>query len=141
MEEKERANKRMLREALEQREKELNYEMESKLKRERDEKGALYVKLAQMEEKIKADAYERELERIKYQNDLDAKKVILSQQDKEKRILREERLILEMQIQKEEQEKLRSQILLERESEKRKKSVERIRQLEGEKRYSKPKNK
>lgn len=102
MEEKERANKRMLREALEQREKELNYEMESKLKRERDEKGALYVKLAQMEEKIKADAYERELERIKYQNDLDAKKVILSQQDKEKRILREERLILEMQIQKEE---------------------------------------
>ena len=101
--------------------------MESKLKRERDEKGALYVKLAQMEEKIKADAYERELERIKFQNDLDAKKVILSQQDKEKRILREERLILEMQIQKEEQEKLRSQILLERESEKRKKSVERIR--------------
>lgn len=46
MEEKERANKRMLKEALDQREKELNYEMESKLKRERDEKGALYVKLA-----------------------------------------------------------------------------------------------
>jgi hypothetical protein len=49
-----------------------------------------------MEEKIKADAYERELERIKFQNDLDAKKAILSQQDKEKRMLREERLILEM---------------------------------------------
>lgn len=46
MEEKDRANKRMLREALERREQELNYEMESKLKRERDEKGELYIKLA-----------------------------------------------------------------------------------------------
>ena len=92
----------MLQEALERREKELTYEMESRLKRERDEKGQLYVKLAQMEEKMKADAYERELERIKYQNDLDAKKIILTQQDREKQKLREERLILEMQIQKEE---------------------------------------
>lgn len=49
-----------------------------------------------MEEKMKADAYERELERIKYQNDLDAKKIILTQQDREKQKLREERLILEM---------------------------------------------
>ena len=43
-----------------------------------------------------------------------------------------------MQIQKEEQEKLRSQLLLEQESEKRKKSVERIRILESEK-YNKEK--
>ena len=49
-----------------------------------------------------------------------------------------------MQIQKEEQEKLKSMILLERESEKRRKSVERIRVLENEKRsekrFSKPKS-
>jgi hypothetical protein len=72
--------------------------MESKLKRERDEKGQLYVKLAQMEEKIKNDAYERELERIKFENDLNAKKIIMNKQDVEKRELREERMILEMQI-------------------------------------------
>ena len=118
--------------------------MDCKLKRERDEKGELYIRLAQMEEKIKNDAYERELERTKFQNDLDAKRVIVNQQDIAKRQLREEKLILEMQIQKEEQEKLKSMILLERESEKRRKSVERIRVLENEKRsekrFSKPKS-
>ena len=52
--------------------------MDCKLKRERDEKGELYIRLAQMEEKIKNDAYERELERTKFQNDLDAKRVIVN---------------------------------------------------------------
>ena len=49
---------------------------------------------------MKRDAYERELERIQYQNDLDAKKSILNNEYREKRKLREERLVLEMQIQK-----------------------------------------
>ena len=93
---------------------------------------------------MKNDAYERELERIKYQNDLDAKRDIVNQQDLEKRQLREDRLILEMQIQKEERDKLMSMVLLEKESEKRRKSVERIRVLESEKkselRFSKPKS-
>ena len=64
LEEKERETKRMLKEALEQREMELKIEMDNRIKRERDEKGQLYIRLAEMEEKMKRDAYERELERI-----------------------------------------------------------------------------